>query len=44
MHFRHVPLRTIIIWPHSEHGSPSKPACFANVRRALTDVMSVVAT
>lgn len=22
-HFRQVPLRTIIIWPHSGHGSPS---------------------
>ncbi len=22
-HFRHVPLRTSVNWPHSEHGSPS---------------------
>ena len=25
MHFRQVPLRTIISWPHSSQGSPSKP-------------------
>jgi len=23
VHFKHEPLRTIVNWPHSPHGSPS---------------------